>query len=473
MRAKTALASLVSRRLKGTRSRLSKLTVLIYFALIAVLFVVIVVVARVIFTIKWVQGSNQRNSKKFTFQVLNERTDTRIVQVEQVEQVVLPHVSLSPQAAPPTKSYLIVRYTGSGLNNQMFQLMNAMFLAKHSYRVLCLVPFVKRHSDKSKLGDSFEDFAKYFDINSYVETAPIKTCAGACDGKIDHIFTMVGKHMPTHAQYDALGINKATGFTTNVDELAKHGSVTHLGNEPWTKWNITRWRNELEQTEVAYSRCVGVYVPFPFMDSILSDIAETNSLTSAIVFSERVKYHANRVTEELFGPDSFVAIHWRHEMQGSGESKCRSKAFPRVGKGELCFVRFDCPGKTPMNVGSSHNCAKRLHYISVDNLVERAVRFAKSANVEKTFLASDCPDKGLLSSVVARAKITTIRDSTYGQWLLEHESAMMVSFVEQLICIRASNFMGTSYSTWTALVMLMRGSENRKFLDVSHLEKMK
>lgn len=430
-----------------------------------------------------------------------------------------------PQPRIPSASkeggYIVVHYTGSGLNNQVMQLLNGMFLARQSARALCLMPFVRRRSEKGR-GEPFERFERYMNVIGYASSATTEECASACGKAIGHMFTMVGAQPPTDAQHDALRIRKDAGFTRSkgVESMRSSGALTHLGDQAWGRWGAARWRQEFARPAVASSRCVELYVPFPLMDSLEADKTELMRVMNGLAFSAAVRRTADRVVLQLFGRDRYAAVHWRHEWQANGESKCRTGSLPREGNGKLCFVHLGCRGKpSPLNIGSSSGCTRKLRMISprdmVDKIRDRTTLKSKNeqessgqltnaaplrrsfaainrqhggvrgkldlvprieyvhAEARNAYLATDCPDASLLERVAASARLLTLRNCSAGRRLLEAQSSMMVSFVEQQICIKASAFIGTSYSTWTAVVALFRGELRPPLLDeIGSPEKM-
>ena len=49
-----------------------------------------------------------------------------------------------------------------------------------------------------------------------------------------------------------------------------------------------------------------------------------------------------------------------------------------------------------------------------------------------------------------------ISDSTTGRKVIDSEDMEEISVIEQALCIQGEKFMGTSYSTWTTTVWMLR-----------------
>ena len=154
-----------------------------------------------------------------------------------------------------------------------------------------------------------------------------------------------------------------------------------------------------------------------------------------------------------------MSVHWRYEYQKRGESKCRKKSYPARGSGDVCFViflkKYRSTKRDYLNFGECKNCEKYLHHVHIDD-VGIALQSSQTAyGVNDIYLASDA-DMNILDKARKYVNFKMTTDSGYGRSLLENKDMEMVSVIEQALCTHGKVFVGTSYSTWTTTVWMLR-----------------
>jgi len=183
-------------------------------------------------------------------------------------------------------------------------------------------------------------------------------------------------------------------------------------------------------------------------------------LSTSLQLSNSIEEKAKRIAEDLFEDRSYISVHWRYEYQKKGESKCRKKKLKVKGLGgDVCFVVFlkkqRSELKDYLNFGECRDCEKYLLFVHLEDLGRALVDFQASMGGLEVYLASDAEPR-VMEKMRKYIHFKSISDSKIGLNLLANESMEFVSAVEQGICARGERFIGTSYSTWTTTVWLLR-----------------
>ena len=170
---------------------------------------------------------------------------------------------------------------------------------------------------------------------------------------------------------------------------------------------------------------------------------------------------AKEIGKDLFDDDAYVSVHWRYEYQKKGESKCRKKSLQTRGSGDICFVIFlkDSRGrkKDYLNFGACSDCEKYLQYVHIEG-IGKVLRDYQALTRKKIFLASDA-DTRIMDNMRKFVDFKMISDSEKGRKVIQSENMELVSVIEQALCVQGEKFIGTSYSTWTTTVWMLRSQK--------------
>lgn len=203
--------------------------------------------------------------------------------------------------------------------------------------------------------------------------------------------------------------------------------------------------------------CIELYQPFPAA-SIVVD-GEMKSLSSRLKFKNPISQIAHQVSLELFGDESYISVHWRYEYQMKGESKCRKKSLPGKGKGDTCFVIFlkknSKHTRDYLNFGECYDCEKYLQLVRIEDVANVINNFQTMQGGSEIYLASDA-NNSILRHLREFVNFKTFSDSETGKKMAAQEDMETISVIEQAICAAGKKFLGTSYSTWTTTVWMLR-----------------
>jgi hypothetical protein len=318
----------------------------------------------------------------------------------------------------------------------------------------------------------FTEFKEIFnlgELQKIVKIESMESCSSSCEKRIDFIVNMSPSEIsfPSYYRQD---IMKRMGFNTELNFLLENEMLKNLDTN-WVDWdNGSKISSELGHIA---EKCLELYQPYPALKMIVDGSME--SIPSSLKFQSYIENTAKKVAEELFANRPYISIHWRFEYQKKGESKCRKKNLPTKGSGDICFVMFlkkeRMTKKDYLNFGDCRNCEKYLQYVHIDDVGEILRTIQKNSGGHEIYLASDA-GKNVLREVRKHAKFKMISDSELGRSLLESENMERVSVIEQALCVRGKVFFGTSYSTWTTTVWMLRPLSNQfskridGFLDV-------
>ena len=118
-----------------------------------------------------------------------------------------------------------------------------------------------------------------------------------------------------------------------------------------------------------------------------------------------------------------------------------------------------------LNFGECKNCEKYLRYVHIDDVGSALQSFQTASGVNDIYLASDA-DMKILKEVRKYVSFKMTMDSGFGRSVLENEDMEMVSVIEQALCAHGKAFLGTSYSTWTTTVWMLRSQSKENINQV-------
>ncbi|CAL6337928.1 unnamed protein product [Bathycoccus prasinos] len=254
--------------------------------------------------------------------------------------------------------------------------------------------------------------------------------------------------------YERQGIMRLMGFNTEFKKFSKNNQITKILSN-WTQWSsgsqikaAMRERSE---------ECIELYQPFPAANVVVD--GEMKILSSSLHLKSSIEHLTNQIASELFEDTTYISVHWRYEYQPKGESKCRKKSLPTTGTGEVCFVIFLKKNRREkrdyLNFGDCQDCKKYLQFFQMKDVGEVLRNFQLSNGGHEIYLASDA-NNSILQQLRKFVKFKVLSDSRLGRRVLKHESMETVSVLEQALCSRSIKFLGTSYSTWTTTVWMLR-----------------
>lgn len=240
---------------------------------------------------------------------------------------------------------------------------------------------------------------------------------------------------------------------------------------------LAGWRDKSQVVSELGSnkkRCLELFQPFPASNLVID--GSMAAVLDSLQFVNTITDKAEGVVRELFANRAYISVHLRYEYQQRGESKCRKKKMPIKGEGDTCFVvclrEKHVTLKDYLNLGDCFECEKYLLYVYLDDLGRAPSSFQASVKGIEIYLPSDADSK-VIEKLRRRVHFKMISDSALGLRLLQSESMEVVSAIEQALCVRGKYFIGTSYSTWTTTVWLLRehGPEGKGGIDrfVEHL----
>jgi len=279
-----------------------------------------------------------------------------------------------------------------------------------------------------------------------------------CGKTIDFIVNMSPNSISKQGYERQLAM-KSNGFETSMNDVIKAKRFKDL-NKSWLEWNNIK--QVQEQLGFKNAACLELYQPFP-ASKLVTD-GEFKRLPSFLKFSSSITAVATKIAAELFDNKQYISVHWRYEYQMKGESKCRKKILPSRGSGEICFVIFLKRHRSELrdflNFGDCQDCHKYLQFVHLEDVGEVLSRF-KVLSGKEIYLASDA-DANILNKLRKIVDFKMISDSKSGLKILENESMEKISVIEQALCVQSEKFMGTTYSTWTTTVWMLR---SKKFED--------
>ena len=92
-----------------------------------------------------------------------------------------------------SNEYVVTHFSGSGFNNQLHQVLNAVSISKALNRTFCLSPFLRRKSDETggkSVTTHFEEIFEKSILGKVVNIETMHTCSSLCAGKLDFIVNM-------------------------------------------------------------------------------------------------------------------------------------------------------------------------------------------------------------------------------------------------------------------------------------------
>ena len=351
---------------------------------------------------------------------------------------------------------MVTHFSGSGFNNQIHQFLNGLAVARALNRTYCLAPFVRRKSDEIDSKTKLTSLSEIFDLSSFSEIASIENiekCIFLCEEKIGFIVNMSPVEI-TKLSYERQNAMANIGFKTNFNKIVKARHILELGSS-WLNWldEFDVQRQLLSRSE----SCVELYHPFP-ASKIITD-GELKFLPSTLKFSRELTSVSEEIAFQLFENKAYISVHWRYEYQLKGESKCKKKSLPVKGSGDICFVIFlkkvHSDPQDYLNFGSCIECEKYLQYVQLEDVGSALQHFQAATGINEIFLASDA-DPRVLKRVGEYVHYKMISDSELGRRTIASDSMEAVSVIEQALCARGTEFVGTSYSTWTTTVWMLR-----------------
>jgi len=356
-----------------------------------------------------------------------------------------------------SQGFVVTHFSGSGFNNQIHQVLNSVAVARALNRTYCLPPFLRRKSDQEDSISKFTDFLEIFDsqnFEKFVLTETVELCSSLCEKSVDFIVNMSPNEISTQA-YERQNVMRNMGFDTKLNELLEKKRFKDLGGL-WTEWEIASdISSQLGLTKNI--RCLELFQPFPAMKVIVN--GNMKFLPSLLQFKSSIENTANQIAHELFNNRTYISVHWRFEHQKKGESKCRKRNLPAKGSGEACFVIFlkkqRATQRDYLNFGDCKNCEKYLQFIHLEDIGKFLNGYKISMGINDMYLASDA-DPSILKMVKKYVDFKITSDSKLGRKILEHESMEKISVIEQSLCVNGKAFVGTSYSTWTTTVWMLR-----------------
>ncbi|CAL6330707.1 unnamed protein product [Bathycoccus prasinos] len=258
----------------------------------------------------------------------------------------------------------------------------------------------------------------------------------------------------TKLSYERQNAMVNIGFKTNFNKIVKERHILELGSS-WLKWlnELDVQRQLLPRSEL----CLELYQPFP-ASKIITD-GELKFLPSTLKFARGITSVAEEIAFQLFNNNAYISVHWRYEYQLKGESKCKKRNLPIKGSGEICFVIFlkkeHSNTHDYLNFGNCIDCEKYLQYVRLEDVGSALLRFQAVTGIDEIFLASDA-DPRILKRVREYVDYKMISDSELGKRTIASESMERISVIEQALCAQGTEFVGTSYSTWTTTVWMLR-----------------
>jgi len=355
-----------------------------------------------------------------------------------------------------SKGFVITHFSGSGFNNQIHQVLNGIAVSKSLNRTYCIPPFVRRKSDEINSTVKLTDFREIFDLSNIqkiVKTENMERCSSLCNNNVDFLVNMSPSEISA-PNYNRQDIMKRMGFNTEFNNFLKNKRLKNLGN----KW--VEWHDESQVSlELGYitEKCLELFQPFPASNLIVD--GSMRYVSSILKLKKSIESTAKKIQLELFANRPYISVHWRYEYQKKGESKCRKKSLPAKGSGDICFViflkKYHSTKRDYLNFGECKNCEKYLHYVHIDDVASSLQSFQTASGVNDIYLASDA-DMKILKEVRKHVNFKMTIDSGFGRSILENEDMEIVSVIEQALCAHGRVFVGTSYSTWTTTVWMLR-----------------
>jgi hypothetical protein len=318
----------------------------------------------------------------------------------------------------------------------------------------------------------FTEFAEIFDLSSIQKIVKIESmerCSSLCNNHVDFVVNMSPSKMSS-SSYSRQDIMKRMGFNSEFKDFLKDKRWKNLYRN-WVDWdNESRVSSELGYIT---EECLELFQPFPASKLIVD--GTMMYVPSALQLQNTIESTAKRIATELFANRPYLSVHWRYEYQEKGESKCRKKNLPAKGSGDVCFVIFLKKNRSTqrdyLNFGECRNCEKYLQYVHIDDVGRALKAFQIASGVHDIYLASDAGTE-ILKEAREHVSFKMISDSELGRSVLESETMEMISVIEQALCVHGKTFIGTSYSTWTTTVWILRSHGNKstnqmdQFLDI-------
>lgn len=366
-----------------------------------------------------------------------------------------------PQVYEPD-GFIITHFSGSGFNNQVQQVLNGIALAISLKRTYCLPSFVRRKSDEVNSVAKLIEFPHIFDtrhLQNYVQIESITNCSSLCNRRIDSIINMSPNEI-TRESYERQNTMKLMGFDGEFNELRRSNIIEKL-RPGWLAWASKS--EVVSDLELNNKRCIELFQPFPAAKIVVD--GSMAMLHASLQFVNTINDKAARIAYELFGNRVFISVHLRYEYQVKGESKCRKKNLPMKGEGDTCFVIFlkkqRSTLKDYLNLGWCYDCEKYLLFVHLEDLGRALSKFQAVASVKDVYLASDADFK-VIQKLKRYVDLKTFSDSELGLRMLQSANMEVVSAVEQALCVQGKHFIGTSYSTWTTTVWLLRKQKHEE-----------
>ena len=341
-------------------------------------------------------------------------------------------------------------------------MLNGIVISKLLNRTYCIPPFIRRKSDELNSVTKLTDFEEVFtlrNIQKLVRVESMERCRSFCNNNVDFVVNMSPSEisLPSYSRQD---IMKRMGFGTDFTKLLRNKRLYNL-DKNWVDWNDeSQISSALEHVA---GNCVELFHAFPASKLIVD--GGMKHVVSAVKLQESIDTTAKKIASELFADKPYVSVHWRYEYQKKGESKCRKKSLPAKGSGDVCFVTFLKKNRSTwsdyLNFGPCGNCDKYLQYWHIDD-VGKALRVIQTnSGGHDIYLASDA-DAKILEEARKHVSFKMISDSELGRAVVQNEDMEMVSVIEQALCAHGKRFVGTSYSTWTTTVWMLRSQSNEK-----------
>ncbi|KAK3272239.1 hypothetical protein CYMTET_19456 [Cymbomonas tetramitiformis] len=359
-----------------------------------------------------------------------------------------------------SQKFLIPYLTGLGVNNQIWQYLSAMHIAKATNRTLCLVPWIRFYL--SAAGRPSIDFDELFDparIGDYARVADMTTCWTQCkSGRFNGFYSTQGPKLPCckagkEAIYER-AFMRNTGFHHGIPKL-----LTELPREALNSMDGVRRL----MAPADKDRCIG------FLGSMFDippqNVLALNHLTSATSIQDA----AAEATRRLFGGE-YVAVHWRFE-----ETKCREAGLylPPDRSRPSSIKNMDQLRTTKAGYGIRGSWGDFCFFTSLKGYVVRSLTIANEQSIfdginrvksrhglRHVFLSTDIDVKqaaGFLKRLRAATGVRMLSDLDASFWqqfhTIDRKQSDVMSRLEQEICIRSKSFVGTSTSSWTGSVL--------------------
>jgi len=373
-----------------------------------------------------------------------------------VKNFVLVSKSAESYIRSSSKGYVITHFSGSGFNNQIHQVLNGIAISKSLGRTYCIPPFVRRKSDEVNSLTKFTELTEIFDVKYLQEVVQIESmerCSSLCNNNVDFVVNMSPNEISS-GKYNRQDIMKMMGFNSQFPELLQKKRLRNL-DKNWLDWDDGS--QVYAELGGITEKCIELYNPFPASKLVVD--GSMKHVPSGLKLQKSIEHTAAKIAFELFANQPYVSVHWRYEYQKKGESKCRKKNLPAKGSGDVCFVIFLKGSRSSLrdylNYGECKNCEKYLQYFHMDDIGKALQALQTAAGGRGIYLASDA-DKKILKEVRKRVNFRMISDSDLGRSILENEDLETVSVIEQALCVHGKAFVGTSYSTWTTTVWMLR-----------------